>query len=137
MVFAESMRLYPPAWIIGRRALNDYQIDRYRIPARSILLMSQYVMHHDERYFPDPFKFDPQRWTPEAKELRPQFSYFPFGGGPRLCIGENFAWMEGSLVMATIAQRWKMRMVQGHRVEMQPLVTLRPKYGMKMTLEQR
>jgi cytochrome P450 len=137
MVFAESMRLYPPAWIIGRRALNDYQIDRYRIPAGAILLMSQYVMHHDERYFPDPFKFDPERWTPEAKESRPQFSYFPFGGGPRLCIGEGFAWMEGVLVLATIAQRWKMRLVQGHRVEMQPLVTLRPKYGMRMSLESR
>ncbi len=134
MVLAESMRLYPPAWIIGRRALNDYRIGNYRIPARSMLLMSQYLMHHDERYFPEPFKFDPLRWTPEAKDSRPKFSYFPFGGGTRICIGEHFAWMEGVLVMAAIAQRWKMRLVPGHPVEMQPLVTLRPKHGMMMTI---
>jgi cytochrome P450 len=136
-VLAESMRMYPPAWIIGRRALQDYQINGYHIPARSILLMSQYVIHHDERYFPDPYQFDPQRWSPEARDSRPKFSYFPFGGGPRLCIGEGFAWMEGALVIAAIAQRWKMRLVPGHRVEMQPLVTLRPKYGMRMILERR
>jgi cytochrome P450 len=134
-IFAESMRLYPPAWIIGRRALGDYQINGYHIPARSILLMSQFAMHHDARYFPDPYKFDPERWRPEVKESRPKFSYFPFGGGPRLCIGESFAWMEGVLVMATVAQRWKLRLLPGHPVEMRPIVTLRPKYGMKMTLE--
>jgi cytochrome P450 len=137
MVMAESMRLYPPAWTIGRRALGDYQINGYTIPARSILLMSQYVTHHDARFFPDPFRFDPERWTPEARESRPKFSYFPFGGGPRLCIGESFAWMEGVLVLATIAQRFKMRLAPGHPVELQPLVTLRPKYGMKMALEAR
>ncbi len=137
MVFAEAMRLYPPAWIIGRRALGDYQINGYKIPARSILLMSQYIMHHDPKYFPDPFRFDPERWKPEARESRPKFSYFPFGGGPRLCIGESFAWMEGALVLATIAQRFKMRLAPGHPVEMQPLVTLRPKHGMMMILEPR
>lgn len=137
MVFAESMRMYPPAWIIGRRALNDYRINGYHIPARSIILMSQYVMHHNSAYFPDPDRFDPERWTPEAREARPKFSYFPFGGGPRLCIGEHFAWMEGVLVMATLAQKWRMRLVSGHPVEMQPIVTLRPKHGMRMTLERR
>jgi cytochrome P450 len=137
MVFAESMRLYPPAWIIGRRALNEYQINEYFIPARSILLMSQWLMHRNEKYFPDPLKFDPERWRPEARESRPKFSYFPFGGGPRLCIGEHFAWMEGALVIATMAQRWKMRLVEGHPVEPQPIVTLRPKYGMKMIVERR
>ncbi len=137
MVLAESMRLYPPAWIIGRRALGDYSINGYTIPARSILLMSQYVTHHDSRYFPDPFRFDPQRWRPEVRESRPKFSYFPFGGGPRLCIGEHFAWMEGVLVLATIAQRWQMRLAPGHLVEMLPMVTLRPKHGMKMVLQRR
>jgi cytochrome P450 len=137
MIFAEAMRLYPPAWIIGRRALVDYQIDGYAVPARSILLMSQYVTHHDPRYYPDPFRFDPERWTAAAREARPKFSYYPFGGGPRLCIGENFAWMEGSLVLATIAQRYKMRLAPGAVVENQPLVTLRPKHGMKMILERR
>jgi cytochrome P450 len=137
MVFAEAMRLYPPAWVIGRRALGDYQINGYKIPARSILLMSQYVTHHDARFFPDPFRFDPERWTPEARESRQKFSYFPFGGGPRVCIGESFAWMEGALVLATIAQRFRMRLAPGHPVEMQPLVTLRPKHGMLMILESR
>jgi cytochrome P450 len=136
MVFAESMRLYPPAWIIGRRALNDYQINGYFIPAGSILLMSQYLMHRNEKYFADPQTFDPERWRPEARESRPKFCYFPFGGGPRVCIGEHFAWMEGVLVIATVAQRWKMRLVEGHPVEPQPIVTLRPKYGMKMIVGQ-
>jgi cytochrome P450 len=137
MVFAEAMRLYPPAWIIGRRALGDYRIDGYTIPARSILLLSQYVTHHDARFFPDPFRFDPERWTPEARDSRPKFSYFPFGGGPRVCIGESFAWMEGALVLATIAQRFRMRLAPGHPVEKQPLVTLRPKHGMRMVIEAR
>jgi cytochrome P450 len=137
MVFAEVMRLYPPAWVIGRRALGDHQIDGYKIPARSILLISPYVTHHDARFFPDPFRFDPERWTPEARESRPKFSYFPFGGGPRVCIGESFAWMEGALVLATIARRFRMRLAPGHPVEMRPLVTLRPKHGMRMILESR
>ncbi|MFN0111367.1 MAG: cytochrome P450 [Blastocatellia bacterium] len=137
MVFAEAMRMYPPAWIIGRRALNDYQLNGYHVPDRSIILMSQYVTHHNPKFFPDPNRFDPERWTPEAREARPKFSYFPFGGGPRLCIGESFAWMEGVLVMATLARKWRMRLSPGHPIEMQPIVTLRPKHGMKMRLEQR
>jgi len=137
MIFAEAMRLYPPAWVFGRRALGDYQINGYAVPARSILLMSPYIIHHDPRFFPDPYRFDPERWTPEARESRPKFSYFPFGGGPRLCIGESFAWMEGALVLATIAQRFRMRLAPGHPVEMWPLVTLRPKHGMRMILEAR
>jgi cytochrome P450 len=137
MVFAEAMRLYPPAWVISRRALGDYQIDGYAIPARSLLVMSQYVTHHDARFFPDPFRFDPERWRPEARESRPKFSYFPFGGGPRVCIGESFAWLEGALVLATIAQRFKMRLAPDQRVELRPIITLRPKYGMRMILEAR
>jgi cytochrome P450 len=137
MIFAESMRLYPPAWIIGRRALNDYQIDGYFVPAGTNLLMSPYLMHRNEKYFADPLKFDPERWRREARESRPKFSYFPFGGGPRICIGEHFAWMEGVLVIATMAQRWRMRLVEGHPVEPQAIVTLRPKYGMKMIVERR
>jgi cytochrome P450 len=137
MVLAEAMRLYPPAWVISRRALGDYQIDGYAIPARSILVMSQYVTHHDARFFPDPFRFDPERWRPEARESRPKFSYFPFGGGPRVCIGESFAWLEGALVLATIAQRFRMRLAPDQQVELRPIITLRPKYGMRMILEAR
>ena len=136
-VMAEAMRMYPPVWTIGRRALSDYQMGDYRIPARSILLMSQWVTHHDERFFPDAFKFDPDRWTVEARESRPRFSYYPFGGGPRVCIGEAFAWMEGVLLIATLAQTWRMKLVPGHKVETEPLITLRPKYGMKMVVERR
>src|SRR5262249_26280439 len=136
-VLAEAMRLYPPAWTIGRRALSDYQVGDYHIPARSILLMSQWVTHHDERFFPDPFKFDPDRWTPEARERRPRFAYYPFGGGPRVCIGEPFAWMEGVLLIATLAGRWRPALVPGHRVGTQPLITLRPKYGMRMIVCER
>jgi cytochrome P450 len=137
MVFAESMRLYPPAWTLGRRAVADYQVGEYIIPADSIILMSPWVTHHDARFFPEPFNFDPERWTAKARESRPKFSYFPFGGGPRVCIGEQFAWMEGVLLIATIAQRWKLRLVPGHPVETKPMVTLRPRFGMRMTVEAR
>ena len=136
-VLAESMRLYPPAWVIGRRVLNDYRIGEYVVPAGSVCMLSQYVSHHDPRWFPDPFRFDPERWTPEAQESRPKFAYYPFGSGPRVCIGEGVAWMEGILLIATLAQRWRMQLVPGHRVAMQPVVTLRPRYGMRMTLTRR
>lgn len=137
MVLAESMRLYPPAWAIGRRALQDYQVGGYILPARSIVVVSQYVMHRDARFYPAPEVFDPQRWTPEAEASRPKFAYFPFGGGVRQCIGEHFAWMEGILLLATLAQHWHLRLVPGHPVEPQALVTLRPRYGMQMTLTPR
>jgi len=137
MVFAESMRLYPPAWTMGRRVLADYPVGNYVVPAGAIVLMSQWVMHHDARFFPDPLRFDPDRWTIEARESRPKFSYFPFGGGPRVCIGEQFAWMEGALLIATIAQRWKMRLASGQRVEPRAIITLRPRDGMRMILGKR
>jgi cytochrome P450 len=137
MVITEVMRLYPPAWIMGRRALKDYQLGHYIVPAGSIVIMSEYVMHHDLRYFPDPFRFDPDRWTPEARASRPQFSYFPFGGGPRRCIGEGFAWMEAIMVLATLAQTWRLHHVPSHPVALQPLITLRPKHGMLMVLGNR
>ena len=137
MVLAESMRLYPPAWAVGRRALESFNIREYEISAGSVVLMSQYIMHRDERFFPDPERFDPERWTAEAQAQRPKFSYFPFGGGARVCIGEQFAWMEGILLLATIAQQWRMRLDPGQVVDIQPLITLRPKYGMRMALERR
>jgi cytochrome P450 len=137
MVLAESMRLYPPAWAMGREALEDFDLGPYRMPKGTTVLMSQFVTHRDARYFPDPLRFDPERHTPEAKAKRARFSYFPFGMGPRQCIGEAFAWMEGVLVLATFAQRWKMNLVPGHRVQPEPLFTLRPKYGMKMKIEPR
>ena len=136
-VFAESMRLYPPAWAVGRQAIHDYKIGEYTIPAGSTLLMSQYLMHRDPRFFPEPERFNPERWNSETKANLPRFSYFPFGGGPRACIGEPFAWIEGILSIATIARRWKMKLEPGHPIVLQPLVTLRPKYGMRMKLIRR
>ena len=137
MVMAESMRLYPPAWAMGRQALNDFQLGEYFLPAKTTVLMSQFITHRDPRFFPDPLRFDPERFTPEAKARRMKFIYFPFGAGFRQCIGESFAWMEGVLLLATLGQRWKMKLVPGHRVEPEPLITLRPKYGMRMRLEAR
>jgi len=137
MVMAESMRLYPPAWAMGRYARNDFQLGDYRLPARTTVLISQFVMHRDPCYFPDPLRFDPERFTAEAKSKRAKFTYFPFGAGARQCIGESFAWMEGVLVLATLVQKWSLRLVPGQRVEPQPLITLRPKYGMRMRIEGR
>jgi cytochrome P450 len=137
MVLAESLRLYPPAWAMGRYARNDFALGDFFLPARTTLLTSQFIMHRDPRYFPDPLRFNPERFSPEAKARRTKFTYFPFGAGPRQCIGESFAWMEGVLILATLAQKWKLNLVPGHRVEPQPLITLRPKYGMLMQLEPR
>ena len=137
MVFAEAMRLYPPVWTLGRSPISDYEVQGYPVPAGALVLLSQYVMHHDARYFPEPFRFDPERWQPEARESRPRFSYFPFGGGARRCIGEGFAWLEGVLLIATLAREWRARPVPGHVVEPQALITLRPKRALPMILERR
>jgi cytochrome P450 len=137
MVLAESLRLYPPAWAMGRYARNDFSLGDYFLPARTTVLISQFVTHRDPRYFPDPLRFDPDRFSTEGKAQRAKFTYFPFGAGARQCIGESFAWMEGVLILATLAQKWKLQLVPGHRVEPQPLITLRPKYGMLMQVEPR
>jgi cytochrome P450 len=137
MVLSESMRLFPPAWILGRRAIVDHELGGYRIPAGSIVLLSQWITHRDARYFPDPVRFDPERFTAEAQAARPRFSYFPFGGGPRVCIGEGFAWMEGVLVLATIARRWRFLPVDGIPVTPAAMITLRPKSGLPMRIEAR
>ena len=137
MVFAEAMRLYPPAWVIGRLAIRDVEIGGYLVPAGSLVLVSQYVMHRDARFFPEPERFDPERWRPELKQARPPFSYFPFGGGPRRCIGEAFAWMEGIIVLAALIRDWRMSLVPEQRIEPLPRITLRPKDGILMRLERR
>ncbi len=137
MVFTETMRLYPPAWAIGRRALRDVEVGGYVIPAGTVAVTSPWVTHRDPRFFAEPEKFDPLRWTPEARAARHKYSYFPFGAGPRACIGEPFAWMEGVLLLATLAQRWRARLAPGHVPEVYPLITLRPKGGMPMILERR
>jgi cytochrome P450 len=137
MVFAEAMRMYPPAWILARYLIKDFETGGYVLPAGSIVLISQYLMHHDSRYFPDPSRFDPQRWTSELKATRPQYSYFPFGGGPRGCLGEGLAWIQGTLLIATIAQQWRVQAVPSPPVELHPLITLQPKRKLMLQLAQR
>lgn len=135
-VFAEALRLYPPAWGIGRRALEDYPVGDFVVPARSVVLMSPYAVHRDPRWFPDPLEFRPERWLAEDA-ARPKFGYFPFGGGARVCIGERFAWMEGALILAVLGQRWRLLLEPGHPVETHARITLRPKHGMRMIAEKR
>jgi cytochrome P450 len=136
-VFSEAMRLYPPAWGIGRRNLEEYRIGDHLVPPRTVILMSPYVVHRDPRWYPEPDRFLPDRWLPEEVAKRPKFSYFPFGGGARVCIGERFAWMEGVLLLATLAQKWRLRLAKDARVETRALITLRPKYGMPMVVDAR
>jgi cytochrome P450 len=131
MVLAESMRLYPPAWAMGREALEDVSIGPYRLRKGTMVFFSQYIVHRDPRWFPHPERFWPERFTAEAKAARPRFAYFPFGGGGRQCIGESFAWMEATLALATIAQRWRLPLVPGQTIEPQPKITLRPRNGIR------
>jgi len=137
MVLSEALRMYPPAWIMLRKPIEDVEIGGYLVPKNAQVLLCQWITHHNERFYPDPFKFDPERWTPEQIAARPKMAYFPFGGGARACMGENFAWMEGILLLATIAQQWEMRLEPGFPVEMLSELTLRAKHGMRMTLVRR
>ena len=139
-VLAESFRLFPPAWIVGRRVLNEYKLGDYTIAPRTIVLMSQWIVHHDARWWEDTTAFQPERWLAGGSAMspvRPKFSYFPFGAGTRVCIGEQFAWMEGILAIATIARRWRFRLVDGHPVVPRPIITLRSRHGMRMTAHAR
>ena len=132
-VLAESMRLYPPAWAVSRLALEDVRIGEWDVPRRAVVAMSQAVMHRDARFWPEPERFDPSRFTAEAKAARPKYAYFPFGAGPRICIGEGFAWMEGVLILATLAQKWEMEL-RSRDVQPQASITLRPRGGISMKL---
>jgi cytochrome P450 len=137
MVLSESIRLRPPAWAIGRRAIRDVRIGDVAVASGSIVVVSPWLLHHDGRWWPRPDAFIPERWAPERGAERPRFAYVPFGGGPRLCVGEPFAWMEGVLLLATIAQRWRLRWVPGSAVRAQAVVTLRPRHGLPMIPERR
>jgi cytochrome P450 len=136
-VFAESMRLYPPAWAMGRMSTAPVTLGPYRIPTGAHFFFSQYMISRTPEYFPDPLRFDPDRFTPENKAARPKFAYFPFGGGSRQCIGESFAWMEGVLSVATIAQRWRMTYASATPPTPQAKITLRPRAPLLMQLEPR
>ncbi len=137
-VLAESMRLYPPAWALGRLAIEDHEISGYKIPRGSLVLVSMYVAHRDERFWQKPNEFIPERWEKiSVKEASNKYIYFPFGCGVRRCIGENFAWTEAVLLLATIARKWKLQLDPSQKFAIKPMITLRPKYGMKMRLQKR
>ncbi len=136
-VVQEAMRLYPPAWIVSRAPIEDDEVGGYRVPARTTVLISPYVTHRNPRYWGRPEAFDPDRFAPAHSEGRPEFAYFPFGGGPRKCIGDRFAMTEALLVLASIAARFRLRPVPGQRVRPNPLVSLRPAGGVHVTLEER
>jgi len=136
-VVRESLRLYPPAYLVGRQALSPLELGGYTVPADAQLLMSPYVMQRQAHLFPEPERFLPERWlTPPATPL-PRFAYFPFGGGPRVCIGNHFAMMEAALVLATIVQQLELTVVPGFRLELEPVVTLRPAHGIRVLVRRR
>jgi cytochrome P450 len=134
MVVTESMRLYPPIPIIGRQATAACVLGDFSIPAGTPVSFSAMTVQRDPRFFDDPEVFRPERWAGDLARRLPRFAYFPFGGGPRLCIGNTFAMMESVLVLATIAQRFRPELVPGHPVVPVPALTLRPKFGMRMRL---
>jgi len=137
MVLAEAMRLYPPAWVIGRPVLRDYAIGPYFVPAGTIFYICMYLLHRRPDFFPEPERFLPERMSPEQRAARHHYAYIPFGGGPHQCLGEQFAWLEGVLVLATFAQQWRLRAVPGHVPELEGLITLQPKGGLPMIVERR
>jgi cytochrome P450 len=136
-LLSEVLRIYPPVWTHGRRLAGAIRLGDWDLPAGAYIIFNTWLLHHDERYYADPERFDPGRWTDEPEVKRPRMSFAPFGAGPRQCIGEGFAWMEGVLLLATLAQSWQLRLAPGHPVEVEPVLTLRPRYGMRMTLSRR
>lgn len=136
-VISEGLRLYPPGWFIGREALADVSVGPYTIPKGGVILMSQYVMQRDARFYHQPERFLPERWTPEFMGQLPRGAYFPFSGGDRHCMGEGFAWQEALLILATLIERWRFDLVPGQRIGLKPSVTLRPDGPIKMIVRAR
>jgi cytochrome P450 len=135
MVIHETLRLYPPVYGLGRTAINDDNIGGYHVPKKSEVVILPYITHRHPDFWDEPDKFDPERFAPERANSRMRYAYFPFGGGPRQCIGNNFALMECYLILATLAQNYRLSLVPGHKVEHDPSVTLRPRYGIRMNLQ--
>src|ERR1041384_2324374 len=136
-IVKESMRLYPPAYGLGREAINDCEISGYPVPGGTQVFMFQWATHRDARFFDQPLDFKPERWTPEFEAQLPKYAYFPFGAGPRICIGASFAMMEMILLLATIGRKYRLRLVPGHPAEVYPAMSLRPKNGVKITVHAR
>jgi cytochrome P450 len=138
MVLMESQRLYPPAWAIGRKAIRDFEVSGFQFRAGTNLAISQWVMHRDARFFPDPERFDPERWREEVTTSRrslPKFAYFPFGAGPRVCVGASLALTESALVLATLMQHYRFSLVSNKPVKAFPSVTLRPRHALRLRVE--
>jgi cytochrome P450 len=136
-VIEESMRIYPPAWSVGRRAIADDEIGEYHIEALTNVLIPIMYLHHSPRFWQEPERFMPERFAPETRMAIDRFVYLPFGGGPRFCIGNNFAMMEMQIILITLYKEFRFRLKEGFKVEAEPLVTLKPKYGMMMVAEKR
>jgi cytochrome P450 len=137
MVLTEALRLYPPAYVVGREALRDYTINGLTIPRGITVLMSQWVVQRDERFFEAPEEFRPERWAGGLAKRLPRYAYFPFGGGPRLCIGQSFALMEATILLVTILQRFRLTLAPDHPVVPWTSFTLRPKHGIQVVLHRR
>ena len=136
-VISEAIRLYPPAWLIGRTTTTDLDLGGWQLPAGSVAAVSPLLLHHDPRWFADPETFDPGRWLDQRREAVPRHAYLPFGTGPRGCIGEQFAWAEATTVLAVLARSWTVRTAPGFQPALQYRVTLRPAGGLPMTVHQR
>jgi cytochrome P450 len=137
LVHQEAMRLYPPAWIMGRQAIAADSFGPFEVPPGATVSLCPWLLHRDVRYWADPERFDPERFAPEVSSGRPRFSYFPFAAGPRMCIGNGFAMMEMQIVLAMVAARHRLELVAGRPVEAEPSVTLRPRRGIWMTIHPR
>lgn len=136
-VVQEALRLYPPVWLLSRRAVGDDELGEFDVPAGTLVCVSPYILHRDERFWEEPERFDPDRFTEERSADRPDYAYIPFSGGPRHCVGRHLAMLEAQLVLATIRQRVRVTLVQGHPIEPEALVTLRPRYGVLATVAPR
>jgi len=136
-VIAESMRLYPPAWGMARTAIEDHEIAGYKVPKGSGVSFAQWIVHRDARWYEAPEEFRPERWEGDLLKRLPRFAYFPFGGGPRQCIGNTFALMEAAMILATIARQFRFRLVEGHSVVPLASITLRPREGIRVRMEKR
>ena len=136
-VIEESMRVHPPVWMVGRRTIEEDEIGGYRIEKQTNVLIPIIYLHHTERFWDEPDKFKPERFAPETRNNIDRFVYFPFGGGPRVCIGNNFAMLEMQVILITLYRQFKFKVKEGFVVEPEPLVTLRPRYGMMMYAEKR
>ena len=137
-ILAESMRLFPPAWTVGRLSTEAHEFNNFQIPAKSLVLASPFVMQRDPRFWTNADEFNPERWNElSVKEAGNKFIYFPFSKGVRSCIGESFAWMEGVLLLAILGRKWKLKLMPEQKIGLQAMITLRPKYGLKMRIEKR